>query len=795
MYALRTAITFFVLIVSFTPFAPTLADNCLPYPYYPPTIQVGAFDSVSAYIDVDRDGTPDIISGDGVFAYALDNHGRLTPVRLLDTSMWVLESFPGYASLDQDLDMVSIAKSGEYDYYAVYFRSNGPDERLLQDIHYLGDKDHVGGYVAQLTFDHLSPTSGQLVYLVNESGTCTIHSRIVADGGFIRVTQPRLLNFEAYSPKLADLNNDGQLDLLMQNANGEVVTILRSGLTIANEIDATFPVDYYSSVRFIDYDEDRIPELTFACGQFVRIFKRNNGGYFEWRTFEHDRDLRIIGHGDVDDDGDIDLIIDDRSCIGASVLSGCAKILRQTSLATFNVDSTIQTGDRPTGAAVIDLNADGRSDIAVFNGAGATLHFADGLGGYPQPQSLELNQDEIESPGVLTTIDVNRDGLDDILVSQAQGGGTFVVENIGEGRFSQPDTQTTYGPKVVRIADVDEDGFDDAVCVVDTSATRVVIGYGAEDGALGPFETEPLWESQNATDLDVGDFNGDGHLDIAYTHSTIDRLTILLGNGDRTFRPPVAFDTADGPNNVRVADINNDGLDDVVTANYFSRSCSVFLASQPETLVFHQNISMQFGNGVLADIEIADFDEDGFVDLLAPSVWSGPEIRWGAVDATFTTPDELNAPSGIDALHVTDLNHDGRADIVCYSDDDKTISAYINLGNRAFADPVLFAVPSTIHGLCIGDFDGLGDMDFAINDGSGIYLYFADSCELESAVPGDTNADGLLTPDDVPGFVAILLDLGGSPGARKAADMNQDSLNDATDITMFVACLLSGGCE
>jgi len=48
--------------------------------------------------------------------------------------------------------------------------------------------------------------------------------------------------------------------------------------------------------------------------------------------------------------------------------------------------------------------------------------------------------------------------------------------------------------------------------------------------------------------------------------------------------------------------------------------------------------------------------------------------------------------------------------------------------------------------------------------------------------------------DDIPGFVAILVNQNGSLAARKATDMNADGANDGLDIAAFVQCLLAGGC-
>ncbi|HRW55153.1 MAG TPA: VCBS repeat-containing protein [Phycisphaerae bacterium] len=772
-----------------------LADDCPPFDYYPPTLDAGAQTSFGGFFDVNYDGTLDIVSQQGVFAFTLDNQGGLAPQRLIDTSLYVEQSFPGYLDSNPGLEMISVAKSYNFNAFILFFRSDGTDELLLEDLLYLGAKDIMGGVCAYLpSAPQSSSPPGQLVYLINENGRCTVYLRSVLSGGFYLAPQSMELEFEAFAPRLVDLNNDGLLDLKLRLHGGEVITMLRTGSSIPDTIDASFYFDNTYEPLLTDYDGDHVPELTFVDGTAFRIFKRSANGYFEWRVHDVGSEFRFLGQGDVDNDGDIDLIIDEHACGTSLGYSGCVRVLRQVGLANFEDGGSMQSANGVAGAAVVDLTGDGLNDIAVFNRSGTTIHIADADGDYPHPRHLELDQSEIEAPGTLTTIDANHDGHDDILVSQ-YADGTFLVNSNGAGEFTRTASQTAYGPEVVRLADMDEDGLVDVVCITESSnLAGVVIGYGNGDGSLGPFESYSIGQNSLLTDLDIGDINGDEHLDIACTRFGDDRLTILLGNGDRSFQPPVSFDTPDGPANVRVADFNNDGFDDVVTGNYRDGSFSVYLASPPELLDYHYGTWTQFGGGVSADIEVADFDQDGFIDLLAPSRHRGPELHWGAGTGYFPDYDNLDAPSGTDIILLADLNRDGMTDIICHNDENKTISVLTNRGNRVLERTATFAVLSNLDGLCVGDFDGLGDLDIAINDGTGIYFHFADTCNLEFSVAGDTNADGLLTPDDVPGFVAILLDLGGPPGARIVADMNQDGVNDALDIAIFVSCLLNGGC-
>src|SRR5882724_11055290 len=76
----------------------------------------------------------------------------------------------------------------------------------------------------------------------------------------------------------------------------------------------------------------------------------------------------------------------------------------------------------------------------------------------------------------------------------------------------------------------------------------------------------------------IGDFNGDGVADLAVTNYGADTVSVLLGNGDGTFRAaaPVAVDT---PTSVAVGDFNGDGKSDLVVTNYGSSTVSVLLGN------------------------------------------------------------------------------------------------------------------------------------------------------------------------------------------------------------------------
>src|SRR5207249_9624125 len=81
----------------------------------------------------------------------------------------------------------------------------------------------------------------------------------------------------------------------------------------------------------------------------------------------------------------------------------------------------------------------------------------------------------------------------------------------------------------------------------------------------------------------VGDFNGDGRQDLAvtssgaYPYSNTGNVSILLGDGAGNFSAPTNFGTGNRPYSVAVGDINDDGKQDLVTANQYSNNVSILL--------------------------------------------------------------------------------------------------------------------------------------------------------------------------------------------------------------------------
>ncbi len=143
------------------------------------------------------------------------------------------------------------------------------------------------------------------------------------------------------------------------------------------------------------------------------------------------------------------------------------------------------------------------------------------------------------------------------------------------------------------------------------------------------------WET-SAYSVAVGDFNGDGKLDLATANYGSNNVSILLGNGDGTFQAAVNYGAGSYPISITVGDFNGDGKLDLATANYGSNNISILLGKGDGTFQTAAN----YGVGSYPiSIAVGNFNGDGKLDLAVANVSSNNvSILTGAGDGTFSEP-------------------------------------------------------------------------------------------------------------------------------------------------------------
>jgi hypothetical protein len=259
----------------------------------------------------------------------------------------------------------------------------------------------------------------------------------------------------------------------------------------------------------------------------------------------------------------------------------------------------------------------------------------------------------------------------------------------------------------------------------------------------------------------VGDFNGDGKLDIVSIAGGVWEIDVALGNGDGTFQAPIvntfSFPSNTSPYAMAVGDFHGDGkLDLAVWCTYAPgpyNELIIFLGNGNGTFTYSNTYTAPnaYANPGSNSLYVADFNGDGKLDLAALSPYCGPSSNWypcvyvylGKGDGTFQAgvsysaydPNHANEYN-VYGMAVGDLNGDGKPDIAVT--EGNGIAVLLNNGNGTFGAPTYYdsgvAGLTTEIGIAIGDVNGdkkndivatsshSGDLVLFLNQGSGTFV-------------------------------------------------------------------------
>jgi hypothetical protein len=368
----------------------------------------------------------------------------------------------------------------------------------------------------------------------------------------------------------------------------------------------------------------------------------------------------IIRAGDFNGDGNLDLLVNVSGFDHIAMFQGDGQ-------GNFALKRQFETDTLPKGLIVGDVDNDGRLDFATIHewGYNTKVNFGDGTGGFTFAQ-------ELKGDGEATRVymaDLNNDGNLDLIGNAPQEGAIAFFYSKGGGHFN-----------------------------------------------VHPEELEDL---PNCQAVGIGDFNGDGNQDVAVAFyedhtSTGSHMAVFLGDGDETFTELNRFDINPEATNVIPADVNNDGKIDLLVSGagaendagiffsvYLGQGNGFFTAKQIENL----------GTGSMkGEITLADFNEDGKVDLALPiSSIQGTQSP-GRIDANtkstsvfiylgdgtgaFTRGQTARVGQEPHTAVASDLNGDGHIDLVVSNRSDATISVLFGNGDGTFTTHATIPVNS-----------------------------------------------------------------------------------------------------
>ena len=384
--------------------------------------------------------------------------------------------------------------------------------------------------------------------------------------------------------------------------------------------------------------------------------------------------------------------------------------------------------------------------------------------------------------------DLNADGRADLISSSELrcGGGTCTGPTLqvslgrGDGTFAGP-VQSSFVGYVLNTTDLNRDGRRDVIAETPDSTRSIVVLPGTGTATLGAPVPVSTFLFDQFSFAASGDFNGDGHRDLVLSHA--DGIAVHAGRSDFTFDAPVPITTPSSVADAIVADFNNDGRSDIVTANYIAGSLTVVL--NRGGLVFSMT-DIPLGPWA-SDVTASDVNRDGRLDLLVSA--GRPDHSFGLGEGfafvllnsgsgTFGTPTRYDLPNGPTQVVAVDANRDGIVDLVTGNQsamvrddctvDSKTwdsISVLIGTGNGGFSGPWNFSI---------------GDQSF-VDPSTADFFRFKN--RLKSLNTADLNNDG--RTDLIASFGALVFNIPATANRAPVVDFGPDIvLSSATEIVL-----------
>lgn len=386
----------------------------------------------------------------------------------------------------------------------------------------------------------------------------------------------------------------------------------------------------------------------------------------------------------------------------------------------FNNLQTLSSNYNPDGAVAADVNGDGIPDliIALANPyasapPGAPANDNPGCGFCPGTQNIQVylgNGDgTFKSPSYypagfdpnhIVIADVNGDGYPDMIVTNYDevyggaetAGGSYptnegyyemgIYLNMGK---SAPGTfapavyyKTGTNPWGAVVGDFNGDGFPDIIVNNSTDQTLELFpgnGTGTFNSPTSIIATDVAFENNHA--FTSSDVNGDGMLDLIGVNYNTGEVEVLLGQGsggkgNGTFAAPMDFPAGTGtlmsidPVGVAVADLNGDGIPDIVTNNRGTGNVGVLLGNGDGTFKPVVNYPIGDGGSSYANgVAIADMNGDGFPDIVTVDNGSIDDmgVLYGNGDGTFQSRVGVSVGPGAGTPLIADFNQDGRLDL------------------------------------------------------------------------------------------------------------------------------------
>lgn len=698
--------------------------------------------------------------------------------------------------------------------------------------------------------------------VIQNGGAATVRTRIYKSP-YTSVPQniePTLTNASAVAT--GDLNGDGNGDIVVVNANfatSSYISIMlgKSDGTFQPAASYTAAGNYTVAAVIDDVNADgKLDVVAVSADQQISVFLGKGDGTFQsalsfaapvltGHTSSAQTPIISLITADVNGDGKKDVV-----CSNGLVLLGKSDGTF-TPVATpafpYFVDSLSAEGPN---LAAGDINKDGKTDIAISDGSKIYTWMGNGDGTFVQGRNYAV----ANTTGFISLTDLDGDGNLDVYVGMGNGGfysgddsddnEAYVLMGNGDGTFQGAPAINSGGYNGNNLADLNGDGVPDLVTMNNGTGQQTTVSgsltvqlgngkggftQGANIAPQASFSLSgfnfTMTSAAQASSFAIGDVNGDNKPDVVFIDNGLTAINpgsglaisypypvlfVAIGNGDGTFQtavpyafpqiaPAADFDNTSTVTELQIADVNHDGLLDLIAVYNETAGGTGVNAYNQGIVVLPGNGNGTFKAPVLTStyssnsapttalvptiLNVIDLTGDHIPDLVVNfpgttiinfQLQTQLQLFVANGDGTFKAPATIAVGADSYAIAFADFNNDTRPDLAVLAESSGAqaeLAILLGNGDGTFGTAAISnlnggdAIRSA--GLAAADFDGDGKQDLALIDSQdygGIFYGKGDGTFTSVPLAGD------IVPKDLINIVAA------SPAV--STDLNKDGKPD-----------------
>jgi len=308
----------------------------------------------------------------------------------------------------------------------------------------------------------------------------------------------------------------------------------------------------------------------------------------------------FIATDDIDNNGFKDIIFTNYDQSKYSIVQNIAKTNDLLAANSFSPRYDFNVNNMPGSLVVKDINLDGKTDIvSLFNGDASKSFNKFSVSSTKSYTSTSLSDANFENPfsvfgnnnaQLIAIEDLNNNSKPDFVIVYPASKAISIIENQQIGSLSmnnwgKPITITsTVNPSAIEIFDINNDGKNDLI-VTDADLNKVFVYQNNTDGSslkTAQFSAPiSIAVGNTPTALKIADIDGDGLADIVVTNYIDNTVTVLKNTGNQSiistsmFAAPFSFKTGAAPNDIDIVDLDGDGRVEIIVANSADLTVSI----------------------------------------------------------------------------------------------------------------------------------------------------------------------------------------------------------------------------